>query len=109
VEYTLTKDDLIEGVHFDDVVGRAIGHDWDVVSKHRGFEIPYRALLPHKVNGLLITGKSVASFIHCGATVACTGHAAGVAAGLAAKADRMPRDLDVTLLQKTLLDQGAVL
>ncbi len=109
VEYTLTRDDLIEGVHFDDVVGRAIGHDWDVVSKHRGFEIPYRALLPHKVDGLLVTGKSVASFIHCGATVACTGHAAGVAAGLAAKADRMPRDLDVALVQKTLLDQGAVL
>jgi hypothetical protein len=109
VEYTLTREDLVEGSHFDDVVGRAIGHDWDVVSTHRGFEIPYRALLPKKVDGLLVTGKSVASFIHCGATVACTGHAAGVAAGLSATTDQAPRQIDVGLLQKTLLDQGAVL
>jgi hypothetical protein len=109
VEYTQTKQDLTEGTHYDDVVGRAIGHDWHVVAKYRGFEIPYRALLPEGVDGLLVTGKSAGEFIHCVATVACTGHAAGVAAGLAAKASRTPRELDVTLLQNTLLDQGAVL
>ena len=109
VEYTLTKNDLVEGTHFDDVVGRAIGHDWHVVSIHRGFEIPYRALLPKGVEGLLVTGKSAGEFIHCVATVACTGHAAGVAAGLAAKANQSPRELNVGLLQQTLRDQGAVL
>jgi hypothetical protein len=109
VEYTLTKNDLVEGTHFDDVVGRAIGHDWHVVSMHRGFEIPYRALLPSGVEGLLVTGKSAGEFIHCVATVACTGHAAGVAAGLAAKANQTPRELGVGALQQALRDQDAVL
>ena len=109
VEYTLTMDDLVEGTHFDDIVGRVIGHDWDVVSKHRGFEIPYRALLPKEVDGLLVTGKSVTNFVHCGATVACTGHAAGVAAGLAATANQTPREIGIGPLQKALVDQDAVL
>ena len=109
VEYVLTMDDLVEGTHFDDVVGRAIGHDWDVVAHHRGFEIPYRILLPQGVEGLLITGKSSGNFIHTAAPCGSTGHAAGVAAGLAALANQTPRQVDVGLLQKTLLEQGAVL
>ena len=109
VEYALTMDDLVQGTHFDDVVGRAIGHDWTVVAKHGGFEIPYRALLPKDVEGLLITGKPVSNFIHTSATCGCTGHAAGVAAGLAATTNETPRRLDVSLLQDALVKQGAVL
>ena len=109
VEYTLVRDDLVEGRHFDDVVGRAIGHDWNLVAKYRGFEIPYRALLPKGVDGLLVTGKSAGDFIHTVATCACSGHAAGVAAGIAAGAGQTPRQLDVDALQKALLDQDAVL
>ena len=109
VEHPVTIDEVVEGTHFDDVVGRVIGHDWQIVAHHRGFEFPYRSLLPKGVEGLLITGKSSGDYIHCVATCACTGHAAGVAAGLAAQADQAPRQLDVGHLQQTLLDQDAVL
>lgn len=109
VEHAVTTEEMTEGAHFDDVVGRVIGHDWSIVAQHRGFEVPYRSLLPQGVDGLLVTGKSSGDFIHCVATCACTGHAAGVAAGLAAIADQTPRELDVGLLQKTLLEQDTVL
>ena len=69
----------------------------------------YRSLLPKDVDGLLVTGKSAGPFLHIVTACACTGHAAGVAAGLAATAGQTPRQLDVDLLQKTLLEQGAVL
>ena len=91
VEYTLTMDDLVQGTHFDDVVGRAIGHDWTVVARHGGFEVPYRALLPKDAEGLLITGKPVSNFIHTSATSGA------------------PRRLDVSLPQDVLVEQGAVL
>ena len=109
VEHAVTTDEVLQGAHFDDVVGRAVGHDWDIVGHHHGFEIPYRSLLPRDVDGLLVTGKSAGPFLHLVATCACTGHAAGVAAGLAAAAGQTPRQLDVDLLQKTLLAQDAVL
>lgn len=108
VEYTLTLEDVINGTHFDDAVGRAMGHDWHAAPE-RGFEIPYRSLLPKRVEGLLVTAKSAGSFIHITSTCACTGHAAGVAAGLAAKMNQSPRQLDVGLIQRALLEQEAVL
>jgi len=109
VEYILTREDLIKGTHFVDVVGRAIGHDWDVTSTYRGFEIPFRALLPKGVERLVVTGKSAGQFIHTAAACACTGHAAGVAAGLAAISNITPRHLDVKKLQRNLIEQGAII
>ena len=109
VEHAVTLDEVVEGTHFDDVVGRVIGHDWDISAQHSGFEVPYRSLLPEGVEGLLVTGKASGNYVHCAATCACTGHAAGVAAGVAAKADQTPRDVDIGLLQQTLLEQEAVL
>jgi hypothetical protein len=109
VEHAVTTDEVLQGAHFDDVVGRVIGHDWDIVAHKHGFEIPYRSLLPKDVDGLLVTGKTAGPFLHIVAACACTGHAAGVAAGLAATAGQTPRELDVDLLQKTLLAQNAVL
>ena len=38
-----------------------------------------------------------------------TGEAAGTAAALSSRLDISPRNLDVRLLQKTLLNQGALL
>jgi subtilisin family serine protease len=41
-------------------------------------------------------------------TSMATGHAAGVAAALAAKLGRTPRELDVVLVREELLRQGAI-
>ena len=77
--------------------------------------IPYRALVPVKTEGLLVAGRSFASdstannmanlIPHCIAM----GQAAGTAAALAVDQGVRPRDLKVTELQKTLLNQRVVL
>ncbi|OGN98977.1 MAG: hypothetical protein A2Y58_01235 [Chloroflexi bacterium RBG_13_51_52] len=77
--------------------------------------IPYRALVPVKMDGLLVAGRSFSSdkiandsmnlIPHCCAM----GEAAGTAAALAIKQGISPRKVDYKTLQKTLVKQGAVL
>jgi len=82
---------------------------------HEGFEIPYRSLVPKKIEGLILTGR----YISCEqalfqstrsmAPAMAIGHASGCAAALAAKGDVPPRKLNVKELQKLLLSQNAEL
>jgi len=77
--------------------------------------IPYRALVPEKMDGLLVAGRSFSSdkvandslnlIPHCCAM----GEAAGTAAALAVKNGVSPRQVDRKLLQQALLKGGAVL
>jgi hypothetical protein len=77
--------------------------------------IPYRSLLPQKVENLLVAGRCVsatheaASAIRGVPTCMAMGQAAGTAAALCVKHGVAPRDLDVSLLQETLRVQGAIL
>ncbi len=79
------------------------------------YDIPYRCLVPVKVDGILAAGKCVStdrpSYLRYLHQTMVTGQAAGVAAALAAKKGIQPRELesDVSELQQILLDQGAVL
>ena len=79
------------------------------------YDIPYRCLVPQKVENLLAAGKCVSTdrpaylrYLH---QTMVTGQAAGTAAGLCAQRGITPRELekDVKELQKRLLDQGAIL
>lgn len=80
----------------------------------RGYQIPYRILLPRKVEGLLVS--LCVSSTHLGY---CTlrmepeyikmGQAAGAAAHLAHTAGLSPREIDVKRLQETLRTAGAIL
>jgi hypothetical protein len=77
--------------------------------------IPYRSLVPIKIEGLLVAGRSFSSDVvvnnmfnlipHC----AAMGQAAGTAAALAIKQGVNPRQLDYRLLQETLRNQGVPL
>jgi FAD dependent oxidoreductase len=101
-EYVLTKDDLAQRTRFDDSIARG-----------RDYYMPYRVLLPQKVDNLLVAGRhfSVTSQAQkisreippCMAM----GEAAGVAAALALSAGVKVRDVDVLSVQKTLRAQGA--
>jgi len=77
-------------------------------------DIPYGVMLPQSVENLLVgSGKSIScqpqGLIRGMATCMVVGQAAGAAAALAAKRLTTPRALDVRLLQRALLDQGAYL
>ena len=76
------------------------------------YGIPYRCLLPKKVEGLLVAGRMITSdwdaHMSTRNTVSCMvqGQAAGTAAALAAADGVAVRAVDVPKLQKTLREQG---
>ena len=125
-EYMLTEYDCVEGRRFPDVIAKC-GHACNVhsvtgdrrenifIEPKQPFDIPYRCLIPKKVDNLIVCGRPISvTHIAHGATrdepqCMSTGEAAGVAAALCAKHDVAPRDLDVKLLQKKLLDQDVLL
>jgi len=125
-EYMLTEHDCVEGRRFPDVIAKC-GHACNVhtVTGVRGeyiflepkqpFDIPYRCLIPKKIDNLIVAGRPISvTHIAHGATrdepqCMSTGEAAGAAAALSAKLGVAPRKLDVTLLQKKLLEQGVLL
>jgi hypothetical protein len=119
-EYKLTAEDAIEGHRFDDVVAIsscAIIHYYGYrrYLEHEGYDIPYRALVPKAIDGLLITGRCISSeqqpyeSHRAMIPMMAIGQASGVAAALAAQQGVQPRDLDVALLQHELIQQGAEL
>lgn len=79
------------------------------------YDIPYGALVPKGVDGLLTAGRCIsgthrahASYRVMGICLA-TGQAAGTAAALCVKHQKQPRELDYRLVQAALQAQGAVL
>jgi hypothetical protein len=118
--YTVTEQDAIQGTHFDDVVAISSNpmpsyHGQRFFFNHEGFDIPYRSLVPQKVDGLVLTGRCISceqgpfQSARSMAPAMAVGHASGCAAALAAKGNIAPRKLDVTALQKLLLSQNAEL
>ena len=119
-EYKLTAEDAIEGRRFEDVVAIsscAIIHYYGYrrYLEHEGYDIPYRCLVPKKVENLLIAGRCISSeqqpyeSHRAMIPMMAIGQAAGTAAALAAKNRVLPRDLDVAELQRTLIAHGAEL
>jgi hypothetical protein len=79
------------------------------------YDIPYRCLVPKRIDNLLAAGKCVSTdrpaylrYLH---QTMVTGQAAGVAAALCVKKGITPRELekDVSELQNILISQGAIL
>ena len=97
------------------VFADAVAFSGDDALKKPAFAIPYGALLPKSVDNVIVAGRCIS----CAADLidrarlipVCmvTGHAAGVAAALAAKAGMRPRDVPVGDIQKVLREQGAYL
>jgi hypothetical protein len=100
-EYVLMKQDILEGRRFPDVITRNL------------FDLPYRCLVPRKIDNLLVTGRCISTTHDAQASIRmicpcyATGEAAGTAAGLAARRGLVPREIDVRELQENLRKQGA--
>lgn len=115
-DYVLSEEDVLVSRRFPDVVHRSIGHDQHLDLQDGVCDIPYRALLPRQVDGLLVAGRSISctapraidairGVIPC----AGVGQAAGVAAALAARLSLPPRQVPVASLQQALESQGVIL
>jgi hypothetical protein len=77
--------------------------------------VPYRALVPERLDGVVVGGRHVASDAATQAFMReipqcwMTGQAAGTAAAIAARTGVAPRALDVEEIRRELRDQGAFL
>jgi len=126
-EYTLTGDDLATGRSFEDTIAFC-GYPVDIHSPTGDgggadgshptanvYQIPYRCLVPLKVDRLLVAGRCIsASHEALGAVrvmppAFALGEAAGTAAALSLAAGVAPRDVSIPALRVTLVEQGAYL
>ena len=116
--YVVTEEDAMAGRTFQDAIAWRSGfldtggQPGGAYTKMRVHDVPYRSILPAKVDGLLVAGRCI-SATHMGAAAGksmgncmATGHAAGVAAAMAAKAGVAPRDLKVREIQDRLRADG---
>lgn len=123
-EYKLNENDILASRVFADWVVRDASFNFDVhnitgagldktgVQKHfpkiAGYTIPYRSLLPVKVDNLLLSGRNISGthMAHSNFRVmpicAGIGEAGGIAAALAVKKGITPRQVEAGEIQKYL-------
>ena len=126
-DQTVTDHDVETGGRYDNVVvhrawflidihnpsggGQAEGHSQPAIP----YDIPYGALLPKGVEGLLTCGRCISGTHRAHASYRvmficfATGQAAGVAAALSAEKGISPRQVDAAEIQRCLQETGAVL
>ncbi len=115
-EYVCTAKDMTSDEIFPDTIAVFADNDnGEISARHPNVCVPYRALVPKRVDGLLVACRAFSSeyqfneyfnlIPHCIAL----GQAAGTAAALAADAGVQPRDVDRADLQKHLIRQGVIL
>jgi len=132
-EYKLSADDIINDKRFNDEVVRHCGrlgigepvHSPDgheggpnddyarrIITPIRAFSIPYRCLIPKKIEGLIVAGRSI-SVDHDGDIATrimpcCTamGQAAGIAASICNNEGVFPRKVNVQKIRHELFECG---
>lgn len=124
-EYRLTREDVLGARKFNDVIGlcgapiedhhAGATTKWLYLPDGATVDIPYRSLIPQKVENLYVAGRcfsathdahaSVRSMAQCMAM----GQAAGTAAAMCVLESNAPRDLNITQLQDQLRQGSAIL
>jgi len=124
-EYILTDQDVKKGAKFEDAIAccsapiedHNAGKDvkWQFLKSGDFYQIPYRSLLPKKIDNLLVAGRCL-SATHDGQASArnsaqcmAMGEAVGVAAALAVSKGISPRQINNNELQDDLVKQGVIL
>lgn len=124
-DYTLTRDDVLQGRSFEDAVARS-AYPIDIhnpsgsgTTTHRlpegaSYEIPFRCLLPKGINRLLVAGRCISTTHEALAstrltpTVMTLGQAAGTAAALTKRYGSL-REIGTTPLREALAEDGVLL
>jgi hypothetical protein len=130
-DYKLTLEDVREARKFKDVIGKGVSRmgshhvasintmkfelELKPIKGGGSFDLPYRFMVPQKVENLLVAGKMVSTERDCYLRILpetmVTGQAAGVAAAICAMENITPRQLEqnVSKVQDILVKQGAIL
>lgn len=124
-EYTLNREDVLEVHQFSDNIAQCAYmidiHDrkstqlfYTPVPEGRSYGIPYRCLIPKGYDGILFAGRCISASQEAQGSVRVMppsfsiGQAAGTAAALAVIHGTSVREVDIALLQKTLVRFGQV-
>jgi hypothetical protein len=87
----------------------------DTVAKpylHREMRVPYRSLVPQKIENLIVAGRCISAKQDAMAPLRlipvclATGQAAGTASALALTENITLRKLDISIIQRTMISQG---
>ena len=87
---------------------------WEYVPDSQTYGIPYRCLVPQRVEGLLVAGRCLSATHDAHASVRsmgqcmAMGQAAGTAAALAVRHEVTPRCVDTEELRAVLVKNGAM-
>jgi hypothetical protein len=120
----MTKEDILGCRKFEDAI--AVGSypvdlhspgDDDCTLEWCGdcYDIPYRSLVPEKVQNLLVAGRCISTThealaaIRVMSTCMAMGEAAGTAAAMAARERVSPSGIDIVELRKELYGRGVCL
>jgi glycine/D-amino acid oxidase-like deaminating enzyme len=124
-EYRLTRSDVINARKFDDAIAQCgapieehhAGSDtrWEYLPDGETYDIPYRCLVPQKIDRLLVAGRCLSADHDAHASVRsmgqcmAMGQAAGIAAAIGTERSIGPREVPIGLLQDRLRSIGAVI
>lgn len=115
--YYMTGKDVMEQGRFEDSIGifpefiDGNGILW-IPTTGRYYQIPYRAILPQKIENLLVAGRSISGDIMAHASfrnMSCcvvTGQGAGVAAAVSVKQDKPVSEVNIAMVQEALTKQN---
>ncbi|MBE6572684.1 MAG: FAD-dependent oxidoreductase [Ruminococcaceae bacterium] len=125
-EYTITEEDISQARLFDDYVVLDAHFNFDVhnitgagldktgvqhnFTQKKGYTIPYRCLLPQKIENLLLCGRNISgthmahSNFRAMPICAGIGEAAGAAAAIAAKSNTSPRMVRAEDIRKIIFE-----
>ena len=124
-EYVLTAEDVFGARRFEDAVAR-VSFPIDIHDVKGGggffegprdgpyYTIPYRCLVPQKIENLLMAGRCISATHEAHGSLRvmppcfATGQAAGTAGALALETNINPRSVDVKLVLGSLIRQGAL-
>lgn len=107
-EHVVTEKDVRSGIIFEDTIAMIPPFKEKTPIK----AVPYRSLVPIKVESLLVAGRCFASdpfandLLNLIPYCVAMGEAAGTAAAIALKDDVQPRNVNIKTVQKKLLEQG---
>ena len=115
-EYYLTEDDMDVTIPYEDTIAIFPDNDRGALSlKHPKTYVPYRALLPKDIEGLIVACRAFSAdhefseFFNLIPHCMCFGQAAGAAAAIAVKSGISVKEVPYAELKELLLKGGAIL